>query len=115
MNMPHLNRKYPGGAAKRRMKFKANLVFQIFLVVVYGFMHSHKDMNVNKFSLPTTKHFIKGEVRNFQRGKPCSSLMVNAEIGRENKVEAMSTCCCPTSVCCQPCLSTFQCFQSCVS
>jgi len=32
------------------------------LVVVYGFMHSHKDMNVNKFRLPTTKHFIKGEV-----------------------------------------------------
>jgi len=31
------------------------------LVVVYGFMHSHKDMNMNKFSLPTTKHFIKGE------------------------------------------------------
>jgi len=31
------------------------------LVVVYGFMHSHKDMNVNKFSLPTTKHF-KGKV-----------------------------------------------------
>jgi len=30
------------------------------LVVVYGFMHSHKDMDVNKFSLPTTKHFIKG-------------------------------------------------------
>jgi len=30
------------------------------LVVVYGFMHSHKDMNVTKFSLPTTTHFIKG-------------------------------------------------------
>jgi len=27
MKMPHLNRKYPGGATKRRMKFKANLVF----------------------------------------------------------------------------------------
>jgi len=24
-------------------------------------MHSHKDMNGNKFSLPTSKHFIKGE------------------------------------------------------
>jgi len=24
-------------------------------------MHSHKDMDVNKFSLSTTKHFIKGE------------------------------------------------------
>jgi len=27
MKMPHLNRKYPRGAAERRMKFKANLVF----------------------------------------------------------------------------------------
>ena len=27
MKMPHLNRKYPSGAAERRMKFKANLVF----------------------------------------------------------------------------------------
>jgi len=37
-------------------------------------------------------------------------------MGRENKeVEAMPTCYCPTSVCCQPCLPTVQCFQSCVS
>jgi len=27
IKMPHLNRKYPSGAAERRMKFKANLVF----------------------------------------------------------------------------------------
>jgi len=27
MKMPHLNRKYPSGAAERSMKFKANLVF----------------------------------------------------------------------------------------
>jgi len=27
MKMPHLNRKYPSGAAERRMKFKASLVF----------------------------------------------------------------------------------------
>jgi len=27
MKMPHLNRKYPSGAAGRTMKFKANLVF----------------------------------------------------------------------------------------
>jgi len=32
------------------------------VVVVYGFMHFHKDMNVNEFGLPTTKHFIKREV-----------------------------------------------------
>jgi len=41
------------------MKFKTNLVFIIFLVVVYGFMDSHKDMNVNKFRIPTNKHFFK--------------------------------------------------------
>jgi len=35
--------------AVKRMKFKTNLVFQIFLVVFYSFMYSHKDMNVNKF------------------------------------------------------------------
>jgi len=30
------------------------------LIVVYGFMYSHNDMNVNKFKIPFTKHFIKG-------------------------------------------------------
>jgi len=44
----------------KRMKFKTNLVFQIFLVVVYRFMDSHKDMNTKKFKIPTTKHFFKG-------------------------------------------------------
>jgi len=43
----------------KRMKFKTNLVFSIFLLVVYGFMGSHKDMNVNEFRIPTTKHFFK--------------------------------------------------------
>ena len=47
--------------AVKRMKFKTNLVFQIFLVVFHGFMDPHKDMNVNEFRLPTTKHFSKGE------------------------------------------------------
>ena len=28
------------------------------MVVVYGFTDSH--MNVNKFRIPTTKHFFKG-------------------------------------------------------
>jgi len=32
----------------------------MFLVVVYGFMDSHKDMNVNQFRIPTIKHFVKG-------------------------------------------------------
>jgi len=31
-------------------------------------MHSHKDVNVNKFSLPTTKHFIKGESVKLSKG-----------------------------------------------
>jgi len=42
-----------------RMKFKTNLVFEIVLVVVYGCMYSHKDMNVNKFRIPTPNIFIK--------------------------------------------------------
>jgi len=44
----------------KRMKFKTNLMFQIFLFVVYGFMDSHKDMNVNKFRITTTQHVFKG-------------------------------------------------------
>jgi len=31
------------------------------LVVFYDFIDSHKDMDVNKFRIPTTKHFSKGE------------------------------------------------------
>jgi len=38
------------------------------LVVVYGFMYSHKDMDVNKFTLPTTKHLIKGESVKLSKG-----------------------------------------------
>jgi len=41
------------------MKFKTNLVFYIFFVVFYSFMDSHKDMNANKFRIPTTKNFFK--------------------------------------------------------
>ena len=44
----------------KRMKFKKNLVFSFFVVVVYGSMYSHKHMNVNKFGIPTTKHIFKG-------------------------------------------------------
>jgi len=48
-------------------------------------MDSHKDMNVNKFRIPTTKHFFKGgRCENFQKGKLCSLLMVNAEEGARN-------------------------------
>jgi len=31
-------------------------------------MHYHKDMNVNKFSLPNTKHFVKGESVKLSKG-----------------------------------------------
>jgi len=41
-------------------------------------MHSHKDMNVNNFRIPTTQHFFKGEGVKL-RGKLCSLLMVYAE------------------------------------
>ena len=68
MEMPHLKTKYPSGVAKRRMKFKANLVFWNFLVVVYGFMHTLKDMNVDKLSWPTTKHFMKAESVKLSKG-----------------------------------------------
>jgi len=43
----------------KRMKFEANLVFQIFFIVVYSLMDSHKDTNVNKFRIPTAKHCFK--------------------------------------------------------
>jgi len=41
-------------------EIQKNLAFKIFLIVFYSFMDSHKDMNVNKFRIPTTKHFCKG-------------------------------------------------------
>jgi len=44
--------------AVQRMKFKINSLF--FLVVVCSFKDSHKDMNVNKLRIPTTKYFFKG-------------------------------------------------------
>jgi len=53
------------------MKLKTHLVFQIFLGVVYSFMYSHKDMNVNKFRIRTTKHFFKrGKCETF-KGTNC--------------------------------------------
>jgi len=52
----------------KRMKFETNLVFQFFLVVVYGVMDSHKDMNVNKSRIPTTKHFFEGGSMKLSKG-----------------------------------------------
>jgi len=31
-------------------------------------MDSHKDMNVNKFTMPTTKHFFKGDSVKLSKG-----------------------------------------------
>jgi len=31
-------------------------------------MDSHKDMNVNKFRIPTNKHFLKGEGVKLSKG-----------------------------------------------
>jgi len=45
----------------KRMKLKTYLVLYIFLVIVCSFMDSHKEINVNKFRIPTRpiKHFSK--------------------------------------------------------
>jgi len=43
------------------MKSKTNIVFSIFFVVFYSFMDSPKVVNVNKFRIPASKHFFKGE------------------------------------------------------
>jgi len=39
------------------------------LVIAYGFMDSHKDMIVNKFRMPTTKHFFKRESVKLSKGE----------------------------------------------
>jgi len=41
-------------------EIKTIFMFYIYLVVVYGLMYSHEDMNVNKLRIATTTHFIKG-------------------------------------------------------
>jgi len=41
-----------------RIRFRTNLV--LFSWLLFSFMDSHEDMNVNKFRIPTTKHFFKG-------------------------------------------------------
>jgi len=41
----------------KKIIFKTNFLFCIFMVVVHGFIYP---MNVNKFRIPNTKHFIKG-------------------------------------------------------
>jgi len=52
------------------------------LVVVYAFVDSHKDMNINKFRIPTTKHFFK--VVNFviYDGECREAGYENNEVGR---------------------------------
>ena len=79
MKMPHLNRKYPSGTAKRRMKFKANLVFKSsWLLFMISCIPIKTWMWTNSvYQLPSI--LWKGKVWNFQRGKLCSLLMVNPE------------------------------------
>ena len=60
----------------KRIIFKRNLVFWIFLVVVYGIIYSHEHGQIQD-----TKYqafYQRGKEWNFQRGKLCSVLMVNA-------------------------------------
>jgi len=54
-------------------------------------------MTVNKFRIPTTKHFLKGGRYETFKGVNCSLLMVNAEKW-EAKIKwgAMTTCYCLT-------------------
>jgi len=40
---------------------------------------SYKDMNVNKFRIPTTKHCFKEESVKLSKSKHCSLFMMNAE------------------------------------
>jgi len=78
-------------------------------------MYSHKHMNVNKFRIPTTKHFFNG-------GRCATFKGVNFLVywwwmqrnGARKLSGAMPICYCITFMCCQPCLPNFQYFQSCV-
>ena len=67
------------------------------------------------YQLPSI--FLKGENVKLSKGLTLWFLDGEcSEMGRESKqVGAMPICYCLTFVCCQPCLSNFQCFQSFVS
>jgi len=80
-------------------------------------MDCHKDMNVNKFKIPTIKHFFQGGRCEIFKGVIYVVYWWWMQRnGRENKeVRAMPTCYCLTFMCCKPCFSNFHCFQSCVS
>ena len=64
--------------AVERIKVKTNLVFQIFLVVVYCFMDSQKHES-KQMQDTNYQAFLKGESVKLSMGKLCSLLMVNAE------------------------------------
>ena len=97
-------------SCSKRIIFKTNFLFWIFLVVVHGFIYSHE-----REQIQDTKYqafYERGKVWNFLRGKRCSVLMVNA--GKWcAKIKWWR--CQYTFMCCQPFLSNFQWFQSCVS
>jgi len=49
-------------------------------------MGSHKDINVNKFRIPTTKHFLKEEGVKLSKGQTLQFIDGECrEMGRENK------------------------------
>ena len=77
------------------MKFKTSLVFWIFLVVVFSFMDSHKDMNVNEFRIPTTKHFLKwGKCETFKGVNCVVYWWWMQRKGARKQSGAMPTCYC---------------------
>jgi len=92
---------------------KKNLVFWIFLVIVFSFMDSHKDMNVNKFRKPITKHFFKwGKCETFKGINFVVYWWRMQKKGARKQSGADANLLFPNF---QPCLPNFQCFQSCVS
>jgi len=60
----------------KRITFKTNLVFWILLVVVYDFIYSHEREQIQDTKYQA--YYQRGKVWNFQRGKRCTLLMVNA-------------------------------------
>ena len=98
----------------KKIIFKTNFLFWIFLVVVYGFIYSHE-----REQIQDTKNQAF-----YQRGKGETFKGENVVVywwwmqgngAWKQKVEAMPTCYCLTFTCCQPCLPIFQGYQKFVS
>jgi len=73
-----------------RMKYRTNLVLSSWLLFIVSWIPIKTWMWTNSgYQLPSI--FSKGEVGNFQRGKFCGLLMVNAEKW-EAKIEKWGQC-----------------------